>query len=98
MKYELALKIERAGFPYKNKNRVLVGDDGFNGDIALVPTLSELIAACGEDFVWLRRDADGGWSGIGGNENWLEGSCHQLGTTPEEAVANLWLALNHVAE
>lgn len=52
------------------------------------PSLSELIEACGEKFSNLRND-EGRWiataSGV---------SYGQTGSTPEEAVANLWLALN----
>ena len=61
------------------------------------PTLSELIEACGDNFHCLVYTTNGGmdcdrkfWS-AGKNalaKEWSNGS------TPEEAVANLWLALN----
>jgi|ERR1035437_2178547 hypothetical protein len=61
------------------------------------PTLSELIEACGKKLHCLVHTIDGGidsdrefWS-VGVDNvvtNWVNA------TTPEEAVANLWLALN----
>lgn len=63
-----------------------------------LPTLSELIDACGEDF--MLTNECGRW------EAWKEsnnstirmGECGAKyecsGATPEEAVANLWLAIN----
>lgn len=50
------------------------------------PTLSELIEACGDKFNTLERIRTS-WTAQGGGE---EG----YGGTPEEAVSNLWLALN----
>lgn len=68
---------------------------------AYAPTLSELIEACGEGFDVLSRDTSEGkdkvvWlvnnyispESIIDNMAWIEGS------TPEEAVANLWFELN----
>lgn len=61
------------------------------------PTLSELIEACGKHFHCLVHTTNGGmdcdrefWSAGKSAEvlDWLNGS------TPEEAVANLWLAIN----
>lgn len=53
--YELASRLKDAGFPFKmvgchecDEGRVMV--DGDDGTIYL-PTLSELIEACGEDFM-----------------------------------------------
>lgn len=60
------------------------------------PTLSELIEACGEEFLSLdspRVDGIGEWCAVGTlGENQLYREAN--GQTPEEAVANLWLALN----
>lgn len=59
------------------------------------PTLSELIEACGERFVQLEVLHDQNkWIASNGE---YEGSSSRIdaeGTTPEEAVARLWLALN----
>lgn len=57
-----------------------------------IPTLSELIEACGDKFGWLKRLEVF-------NVTW-EAACNImpgkifLEPTPEEAVANLWLELN----
>lgn len=59
-------------------------------EILPCPTLSELIEACGDSFVNLTK-SDKDW-----HCNWFddhEGE-NTIGGTPEEAVANLWLALN----
>ena len=65
-------------------------------DWVKVPTLEELIESCGEDFwsITKRRLPD-----IGGGK-WtvwqykLGGEIEAEGSTPTEAVANLWLSLN----
>lgn len=90
MTYELAKKLKDAGFPQEDfkvhsaehpavkKGSILEGQSG-------TPTLSELIEACGAPFALT-------WKGV----EWLAlglGADGQ-GSTPEEAVANLWLALN----
>lgn len=81
MNYELAKELRLNGFP----------NSGFWKLESLNPkhpTLSELIEACGEDFYDLVRFSDR-WqarSPMLGNSN--------IGETPEEAVARLWLALN----
>ena len=56
------------------------------------PTLSELIDACGEEFQGMSRLGDGTWEAhlIG----YSNAYGHVHGTTPEEAVARLWLAIN----
>lgn len=64
--------------------------------LTFIPTLSELFEACGEDFASLIRK-NGGWEanskffvdkeGIASAHNWI-------GSTPEEAVARLYLQLN----
>lgn len=90
--YELAKQLKEAGFPQKETGEIAYGgskDDGTYWEAAL-PTLSELIAACGDKFDCLTLH-EGTWY------------CRDLrpiptlvgyGATPEEAVAKLWLALN----
>lgn len=100
MNYELAKKLKDAGFPQGGRGWVFnLVDDGPEYDEVWTTveyptiqtraaTLSELIAACGADFNMLIR-VD--------NEDWYAGNYTDIkkdGTTPEEAVANLWLALN----
>ena len=85
MNYELAKQLKDAGFP-----QVDLG--GFNfGDDLNYPTLSELIEACGKNgnnyFAALYNQMS----------EWQATSIYNdegKGSTPEEPVANLWLALN----
>ena len=100
MKYELAKELKEAGFPMTpyqggllcvNGKTVMGFDDG---TYYLLPSLSELIEACGEEFWNLTYDG-GEW-----HTNFTQGSEYDFGETegktPEEAVARLWLALNKV--
>ena len=55
-----------------------------------IPLLSELIEACGEMFINLNHDT-------ALKEEWFASGCDDVsafGSTPEEAVANLWLEIN----
>ncbi len=62
------------------------------------PTLSELIEACGKEF--MLTNECGKWEAWKGSESLMvrmgEGGAKYEceGSTPEEAVAQLWLALN----
>lgn len=101
---ELAKELNGAGFPniqdvqHRQGREFLAADGRVSvyslGDEApteswFLPTLSELIAACGEKFFSLNLVS----------ENWR---CTALGyegyddlySTPSEAVARLWLTLN----
>jgi len=96
--YELAKKLKDAGFPQRE---LTVGN---HIDKYYEPTLSELIKACGDDFDLLREPFGNPednhfdvfyrafskrsdlWSPIYVD---VQGE----GSTPEEAVAKLWLAL-----
>lgn len=63
----------------------------------LVPTLEELIEACGDYFGQLIKIIDGpGWNVQSRwfTENSVRESRYATGKTPEEAVARLWLALH----
>lgn len=99
MNYELAKELCDAGFPQNLEgNRQMDGKPMFfYGDNAVplyyVPTLEELLQACGAQFLLLEKDLQYGWrvmpqsakeGGYGGK--------HYV--TPVEAVARLWLALN----
>lgn len=59
---------------------------------AYIPTLSELIEAFGEHFSCVHRLPDGSWraSLIDEEDKYICGE----GSTPDEAVARLWLALH----
>lgn len=86
MTYELLKQLHDAGFPLS----------GYTG-------LSELIEACGDGFHLLRavREFEGGedmWSATNLPDNAIGNHIARLGSTPEEAVAKLWLALNEKHE
>ena len=76
------------------KPYVIYGSQGWVDSVLVrCPTLSELIEACGERFSNLANFGEE-------NEPWIArsvgypNSIRTRGSTPEEAVANLWLALN----
>ncbi len=85
----------------------MISDDGITGPdseecicCAVVPNLSELIAACAENFNALRRNPQYIYDETDGHPiicgGWSAYDCRGIGydgSTPEEAVANLWLAL-----
>jgi len=93
MNYELAKELKEAGFPQSNNPCTACFNAGPGNRCSNCgfPTLSELIEACGEDF-WnlgiFRHDGRFPW--VASSVDPLTGS----GSTPEEAVARLWLALN----
>lgn len=106
MKIELARALKDAGFPQGWKG--LKGEyveysphdeeSGVTQDVLLyiyVPTLSELIEACGDRFPMLSRGDNGiDWICCSYNsdkDSWEE---YSKGSTPEEAVARLWLEFN----
>lgn len=91
--YELAKKLADAGFPGGSGKYY---PDGEEKEYILSPNLSELIEACGDKFIALARADFPGengklWAVVGNGFNAI-GEIE--GTTPEEAVANLWLALS----
>lgn len=97
MKYELALKLKKAGFPPTKSGKVVMSETQeklfLHGAKVIeegkcdVPNLSELIHACGKEFESLEK-YNGTWVATA---PFLEVS----GDTQSEAVANLWLALNN---
>jgi len=112
LSYALYNKLKDLGFPQfvcdklkSPRGRYITGDDEFNTAkikrSVYVPTLSELIEACGDreknydqpfflNFVYKDR-WDTGYSSQG-NDPFTP--IEVSGSTPEEAVANLWLAIN----
>ena len=87
MTYELVLELKNAGFKQTGKHSPLTYSRG-EGE-PYHPYLDELIEACGEEFyaLWVR-----------GDNTWFAckdmGDIGAEGSTPEEAVAKLWLAIN----
>ena len=105
MNYELAKQLKDAGFPFRTSLFASINDNtplDFNGTPYNVPTLSELIEACGKyvlvgeiDKEWIAFYSEDGFKspvGLDAIDTFLVRSEH--GTTPEEAVANLYLALH----
>lgn len=88
MDRELVKQLKDAGFPSSERwnfmNGIFCNDDGY-----AVPTLEELIEACGEEISSLFR-FEGYWIARPTQEFNADGE----GSTPTEAVARLWLALN----
>jgi hypothetical protein len=108
MNYELAKQLKDAGFPQNTDNQVLhpffctgwdKGNKCTKKDQCTVPTLSELIEACGGEFLDLStiEGKDYVWEACGKYyccDEHGEGRKFGEGKTPEEAVAKLWLELN----
>jgi hypothetical protein len=105
MHHDLARELKEAGFPnigdvQHRQGRTFLSPDGTEriyslGDEAptdnwFVPTLSELIEACGEVDLHLQHFVGADWGASGGPEV-------GHGPTAEEAVARLWLAINKSA-
>jgi hypothetical protein len=93
MNYETAKQLEEAGYPQGGDGKWVAPLDKLvvrSSDRVYAPTLDELMEMCGKGFQALTLEEDGGWSCFGRNNDGLfEGS------SPTEAVARLWLALNH---
>jgi hypothetical protein len=91
MNYELAAELNDAGFPQGGTGSWIGPPDKIvwrSGDRVYVPTLGELIEACGERFKALTyRPHAKTWSAEA--DNFM--SCGH--SSPAEAVAYLWLAL-----
>lgn len=102
MNYELAKQLKDVGFPQPHP---LIGTlEIFNGEQIYIPTLSELIEVCGRDFSELRysnkkhHGLDEIWRAyalIPGDINAGRERPRGTGSTPEEAVARLWLTLHN---
>lgn len=99
--YELARELKEAGFSQKNVYPCEIC--GGKTDCAItqyedakppyIPTLEELIEACGDRFNLLVLGEHGFVASFYDSEI-QKNNVHGGGKTPSEAVANLWLALN----
>jgi len=99
MTFELATQLEEAGFGCTAHCQYQMFDHPELGPVFRhVPTLSELIEACGDNFYELRKRG----FGVPPEETWVSQTSYGMvkepeitcGKTPAEAVARLWLALN----
>ncbi len=96
--YELALALKNAGFEQSLdsfQGYYMDDSDDIGTHQVYIPTLSELIEACGDVFYTLIRvDRD-----YGETIFWVAKTYgargHQEGETPEIAVANLYLQINY---
>jgi hypothetical protein len=89
MNYELAKQLKDVGFPIKEwegKGKVVILPN-MEGSFAL-PTLSELIEVCGDEFYILKRINSKSWI-----VEWRDGP-GVVCETPEDAVAWFWLEIN----
>jgi hypothetical protein len=94
--HELAKKLLDAGLPldqWRHRTTILpLHEEDVAEELGLKPLpaiyLDELIKACGPEFASLYRTGDGRWRAtLRGTAKCFEAS------SPEEAVAELWLAL-----
>ena len=104
MNFELLKQLKDAGYGYlsfKTERTKKFPNKPYNfegQDTVYTPTLSELIVACGDKFNNLhffhyeRKNLDNKWICNFNDEFNADGDSE--GTTPEEAVARLWLKLN----
>jgi len=109
MKYETVAQLKKAGFPqpteglyegtYNNEHKDL---DSL-GVYFYTPSLSELIEACGDELeaiVRTTQEQTSPWWRAYPTDEAYKGECvvdccgYEVGDTPEEAVAKLWLALH----
>jgi hypothetical protein len=88
--YQLAKKLKDAGFPQGELARA---QQKAGYDYVSMPTISDLIAACGEDFRALSREPDC-WLACGYFSEDGEWKNAHAGDTPEEALARLWLSIH----
>lgn len=98
MNYSLAKELKDAGFPQVDDEQRTVdnvldvirrgGNVNKEGETAYVPTLEELIEACGKGkLAWDYTD--------GRDFTAMRDDIKTHGPTPTEAVARLWLALKN---
>ena len=84
--------MKEAGFAQEGKGKRMAPPDKIvvrRDDFAYVPTLEELIDACGDRPVRLTRAKGGVWVA-----DIRDGDIETNAPPPPEAVARLWLALN----
>jgi hypothetical protein len=96
MNYELAKELKEAGFPQGVGTYLDEKGAGYykhRPGTVCIPTLSELIEACGGWFHELIKRNDDSWYAGTKLEDNRPRYATGIGSTPEEAVARLWIAL-----
>lgn len=96
MGYAVAKALKDAGFFQEGRGSRVPPPDKIvarRDDYAYVPTLEELIEACGDYFAGLAHPSANEWNAWHKPDH-PDNPSHHTGTTPTEAVARLWLALN----
>lgn len=110
MNYTLAKELKDAGWNRQTRFHIVLSPKGekkhygrtkaqllqmelVGHEVLPCPTLSELIEACGDKFKKLWRHTNGNWTAYVGTKTGKDVFTKD-GATAEEAVANLWLALN----
>lgn len=95
MDYKLADKLKKAGYP-QNRMGVFINKEGLKfskcdkeDDCAYIPTLDELIYACGDEIQSVKK-YDKLWH-TNFNEEKLVGDT--VGKNPLTAVAHLWIRI-----
>ena len=102
MNYKLAKQLKDAGFPKKYCKNFYATNN--NGEEVLIPSLSELIEACGDGFFnlnYVKLHAPEAYPPLKRIQEIREGNlwvangeqCWTTAKTPEESVAKLWLKL-----
>jgi hypothetical protein len=85
MDFDLAQQLEVAGWPQGGSGKWIVDPSSIVGRQRVYePTLEELFDACGRQLMALRQVDGGRWIATAP-------SLEARGTTPSEAIANLWL-------
>ena len=90
MNYKLALELKKAGFPQGDISSLPQERYWSKEEVCYIPTLSELIEACGHRFKNLEKYNGDFWSCNCDKVSCLVHSCK----TPLEAVAKLYIKLN----
>ncbi len=79
----------------KKKPEIITSDEanfGFMEDLFYIPTLEELIEACGDEFYSVVYATDNDWRAFSETDQWNT-TATAGGKTQSEAVARLWLSL-----
>jgi len=100
--YKLAKQLKEAGFPQEDWEWLKDWENKDTGhyntweqySAGFIPTLSELIEACGKDFWELSQWEKDNWQVMSNINPSKNGGIITTGKSPEEAVAKLWLKLN----